>query len=125
MNHFEDELTKRSEIASKYSEKLNDLKDVVIPFVKDDRTSVFAQYSIRVKERDKIVEKLKEAGIPTAIHYPKPLHLQEAYSELGYKEGDFPVSELVSKQILSLPMSPFLSDDDQEYIIKNLMEILK
>ncbi len=120
MDHFEEELESRNVIAKRYSEKLKNVKDLVVPFVKEDRTSVYAQYSVRVKNRDDIAAKLKEAGIPTAIHYPRPLHLQEAYSDLGYKKGDFPVSEIVSEQILSLPMSPFLSDEDQEYIIETI-----
>ena len=120
MDHFEEELESRNVIAKRYSEKLKNVKDLVVPFVKEDRTSVYAQYSVRVKNRDDIAAKLKEAGIPTAIHYPRPLHLQEAYSDLGYKKGDFPVSEIVSEQILSLPMSPFLSDEDQEYIIETV-----
>ena len=120
MDHFEEELESRNVIAKRYSEKLKNVKDLVVPFVKEDRTSVYAQYSVRVKNRDQVVEELKEKGIPTAIHYPKPLHLQEAYADLGYKKGDFPVSEIVSEQILSLPMSPFLSDEDQEYIIETI-----
>ncbi len=60
--------------------------------------------------------KLKDAGIPTAVHYPMPLHLQECFAYLGYKEGDFPVAEKVSKEIMSLPMNPYLSDDEIEYI---------
>ena len=117
MDHFEEELEKRQVIAAKYFEKLKNLDDITLPTVKDDRTSVFAQYSIRVKDRDKLIGKLKEAGIPTAIHYPRPLHLQEAYFDLGYRKGDFPVSELISEQILSIPMSPFLCKEDQDFII--------
>lgn len=120
MDHFEDEISKRHKIAAKYSEKLKNLDGLVVPFVKEDRTSVFAQFSVRVKDRETVVAKLKEAGIPTAIHYPKPLHLQEAYADLGYKKGDFPISEIVSEEILSLPMSPFLSDEDQDYIIETM-----
>lgn len=120
MNHFEEELKKRSIVAKRYSENLKGIVDLVVPTVKDDRTSVFAQYSVRVKNRDVIAAKLKDAGIPTAIHYPKPLHLQEAYADLGHQEGDFPISELTSQEILSLPMSPFLKEDDQKYITETI-----
>ena len=65
-----------------------------------------------------------EAGIPTAIHYPKPLHLQEAFSYLGAKEGDFPVAERVSQEIISLPMSAFLKEKDQNHIIETLNTLL-
>ncbi len=118
MEHFEDELKKRAEIALKYNEKLKNIRGITIPFVKDDRTSVFAQYSIRVKNRDKLIEKLNGAGIPTAIHYPVPMHLQEACRYLGHKEGDFPVSEAISREIMSIPMSPFLTEEEMEYVVE-------
>ena len=95
-------------------------KNLIPPFVKNDRTSAWAQYSIRVKNRDKVQAKLKELGIPTAVHYPMPLHLQEAFEYLGYKEGDFPISERVGKEIMSLPMNPYVSDDEIEFISKAL-----
>jgi UDP-2-acetamido-2-deoxy-ribo-hexuluronate aminotransferase len=64
-----------------------------------------------------MVEKLTAQEIPTAVHYPVPLHLQEAFADLGYKEGDFPVSEEVSTQIMSLPMSPYLTEAQQDFIV--------
>jgi len=95
------------------------------PSTLSDRTSAWAQYSIRVKgegKREKVQAKLKEAKIPTAIHYPKPLHLQECFKYLGYKEGDFPVAEKISQEIISLPMNPYLCDDEIEYVVKVLCE---
>jgi UDP-2-acetamido-2-deoxy-ribo-hexuluronate aminotransferase len=83
-------------------------------------TSAWAQYSVRVKNRDEVQAKLKEAGIPTAVHYPMPLHLQEAFEYLNYKQGDFPISERVSQEIMSLPMNPYVRDDEIEYISKVL-----
>ncbi|MEA3314863.1 MAG: DegT/DnrJ/EryC1/StrS family aminotransferase, partial [Campylobacterota bacterium] len=59
-------------------------------------------------------------GIPTAVHYPMPLHLQECFKYLGYKKGDFPISEIVSSEIMSLPMNPYLSDEEIKYIASNL-----
>lgn len=115
--HFEDELKARDEISKRYNDALKDA-DVVLPTIKDDRDSVYAQYSIRVEDREAFVAKLSARSIPTAVHYPLPLHLQEAFSPLGYKEGDFPISERVSKEIVSLPMSPFLTKEEQEFIIE-------
>ena len=63
------------------------------------------------------MEKLRDADIPTAIYYPKPLHLQDAFSDLNYSTGDFPVAESISQRIFSLPMHPYLSSDTQDYII--------
>jgi len=123
LKHYKDDLAKRQEVARKYSKKLRD-KDIILPFVKSDRTSAWAQYSIRVKNRDELQQKLKEAGIPTAVHYPMPLHLQECFSYLGYQDGDFPVAEKVSKEIMSLPMNPYLSDEELEYISNTLKDVL-
>lgn len=105
----------RQEVASKYSEALKD-KELVLPFLDERATSAFAQYSVRVKDRDAVQARLKEQGIPTAVHYPMPLHLQECFAYLDYKKGDFPISEAVSEEIMSLPMNPYVSDDEIEYI---------
>jgi dTDP-4-amino-4,6-dideoxygalactose transaminase len=85
--------------------------------------SAWAQYSVLAKDethRTQLQAKLKETGIPTAIYYPKPLHLQTAFKPLGYKEGDFPISEDFSGRIFSLPMHPYLTGTDQEVIVKAL-----
>jgi len=68
--------------------------------------------------------KLKKAGIPTAVHYPKPLHLQECFAYLNYKEGDFPISEKISKEIVSLPMNPDLSDEEINYIVSKVVKCI-
>ena len=70
--------------------------------------------------RNEVQAKLKEAGISTAVHYPMPLHLQECFAYLDYKSGDFPVSEVISTEIMSLPMNPYLSDEDIEYICSQI-----
>ena len=111
LKYYTKDLALRQAVANKYNEVLQD-KNIVLPTVKKDRTSVYAQYSIRVKNRDALQERLKEQGIPTAVHYPMPLHLQECFSYLGYKKGDFPISEMISREILSLPMNPYLKTSD-------------
>jgi UDP-2-acetamido-2-deoxy-ribo-hexuluronate aminotransferase len=119
LKYFDNEVKLREEIGSRYSDLLEDA-DVITPKIKEENTSVYAQYSIRVKERDEMAAKLNENGIPTAVHYPMPLHLQEAFANLGYKEGDFPVSERVSNEIMSLPMSPYLKEDEQDLIVNTI-----
>jgi UDP-2-acetamido-2-deoxy-ribo-hexuluronate aminotransferase len=123
LKHYKKDLALRQEVAQKYKNqfKIQNLK-LITPIVKDDRTSAWAQYSIRVKNRDELQAKLKEKGIPTAVHYPMPLHLQECFEYLGYKEGDFPISEKVSKEILSLPMNPYLKEDEIVFIVKKVLE---
>ncbi len=115
LKYYEKDLALRQEVASKYSEALKD-KELVLPFIDERATSAFAQYSVRVKDRDDIQAKLKEQDIPTAVHYPMPLHLQECFAYLGYKKGDFPISEAVSEEIMSLPMNPYVSDDEISFI---------
>lgn len=123
--HFKEEIARRIEIGNNYTKKIKaaykgDAADIITPFIPDGKVSVYAQYSVRVKNREEVAKKLNEAGIPTAIHYPIPLHMQECYAGCGFKEGDLPVSEKVSKEIMSLPMSAFLKDDDQDFIVETL-----
>jgi len=119
LKHFDKEVKLRDDIGSRYSDLLEDT-DVITPKIADTNTTVYAQYSIRVKDRDIMIEKLNKAEIPTAVHYPMPLHLQEAFADLGYKEGDFPISEEIAKQIMSLPMSPYLSETQQDFIVQTI-----
>ncbi|MDO6675991.1 DegT/DnrJ/EryC1/StrS family aminotransferase [Tenacibaculum sp. 1_MG-2023] len=119
LKHYTKDLKLRQEVANNYTKTIDNL-DVVKPFVEENCTSAWAQYSIRVKNREELQVKLKENGIPTAVHYPMPLHLQECFEYLGYNEGDFPVSELVSKEILSLPMNPYLTEEEIKYISNEL-----
>ncbi len=112
---FPDEVQRRQEVAERYTQALkNKVKTPVIP---KDSLSAWAQYSILSDDREGLMTSLKEAGIPSAVYYPKPLHLQQAFSYLQYPEGSCPVSESVSKQICSLPMHPYLEKEDQELII--------
>lgn len=122
IDNYDNDVKRRQEVASRYSELLNG--KLITPVVLKDRTSVWAQYSIRVNNREEIQLKLKEKGIPSAVHYPKPLHLQECFKYLDYKIGDFPISEIVSNEIMSLPMNPYLTKEEQEYICKELITLI-
>jgi len=119
LKYFDKEVSTRDAIGTRYNELLKDA-DVITPKIDEHNTSVFAQYSIRVKDRESMVVKLGEKEIPTAVHYPVPLHLQEVFTPLGYKEGDFPISEKVSTQIMSLPMSPYLTEAQQDFIVETI-----
>ncbi|PNV83715.1 MAG: aminotransferase DegT [Sulfurimonas sp.] len=116
LKYFDKEVKLRDEIGTRYSDLLEDA-DVITPKIAEANRSVYAQYSIRVQEREEMIAKLGEQGIPTAVHYPVPLHLQEAFVNLGYTQGDFPISELISKQIMSLPMSAYLSEAEQDFVV--------
>ena len=116
---FDREVAQRQAVAQRYNEALGQV--VEVPSVMPDRTSVWAQYSVLSPRRAALQESLKEEGIPTAIYYPIPLHLQGAFQPLGCQPGDFPVSEGLAQRIFSLPMSPYLSPADQERIIRIML----
>jgi len=120
---FEREIEQRQVVAQRYSEALKDA--TVTPAVRPYNLSVWAQYSIRVKNRDEFQARLKAVGIPTAVFYPRPLHLQKAFEYLGHKEGDFPVTEEVARDIVSLPMHAYLDEKTQDFIISETLKALK
>jgi len=122
---FEGEVQKRGEIGARYSKLLQN--HVVTPAIARGNTHVYAQYTIRVdgEKRDEIRADLKEAGIPTGVYYPTCFHEQPVFEPLGYETGDFPVSERASKEVLSLPMHPFLNTEDQDKIVKGVAETVE
>ena len=124
LKYYEKDLKLRQDVAEKYTKALNE-KNIETPLVKSDRTSAWAQYSIRVENRTELQTKLQNLGIPTAVHYPMPLHVQECFKYLNLKEGDFPISEKVSKEIMSLPMNPYVTDEEIEFIVGSLAKELK
>jgi dTDP-4-amino-4,6-dideoxygalactose transaminase len=120
---FPEEIEMRQQVAYKYSSLLNSFSAVQVPSIPQGYKSAWAQYSLLAndeQQRTEIQSRLKDAGIPSAIYYPKPLHLQSAFSSLGYKDGDFPISEDCSRRIFSVPMHPYLAEDDQEKIAQIL-----
>jgi len=112
---FEWEVKQRERIGARYSELLRGA--CVVPDVATDNTHVYAQYTVRIPDRDKVAERLKANQIPTAVYYPKCLHEQPVFSSLGYKWGNFPESEKASREVLSLPMHPLLSQEDQDRVV--------
>jgi UDP-2-acetamido-2-deoxy-ribo-hexuluronate aminotransferase len=116
---FPDEVALRGRVADSYGKLLSVASQVELPDLPGSMTSVWAQYSLLARDeehRSVLQERLKAAGVPTAIYYPKPLHLQSAFASLGYEVGDFPVSEDCSRRIFSIPMHPYLIREDQERI---------
>ncbi len=123
LSHFPDEISLRIQVAARYGAALAD--HFITPHVADACVSVFAQYSLRSQKRDQVISGLQEAGIPVAIHYPVPLHMQPAFAGLGYRAGDFPVAEKIAAEIFSLPMHPFLSGEEQELVIDTLLRAVQ
>ncbi|MDH5542287.1 MAG: DegT/DnrJ/EryC1/StrS family aminotransferase [Nitrospinota bacterium] len=120
---FKDEVEARHRVAAKYTEGLKGV--VETPFLPDGMRSGWAQYSVLSDKRDKIRGQLQKEGIPTAVYYPKPLHLQGAYATLGLSKGDFPVSENAASRIFSLPMHPYLGDKEIESVVKAIHRAVK
>ncbi|MFC7338059.1 DegT/DnrJ/EryC1/StrS family aminotransferase [Haloferula chungangensis] len=118
---FDDEIKKRQRVAKRYIDTLsNSSQEVTVPCVTEGNTSVWAQFTILSPDRDAFAARLGERNIPTVSYYSVPLHLQPVFAGLGYKLGDFPVSELVAKQGLSLPMNPYLSETEIDQVCDSL-----
>ncbi len=115
----------RNDVAAQYCKLLKNVSAIKTPVIKKERTHVFQTFAVRVPNRDRVIDELKKAGISSLIHYPIPLHLQEAYQELEYRVGSFPVSEKIAKDILSLPMFPHMTKEQVEYVCVTLKKILK
>ena len=122
MDYYKDDIVNRQQVAEKYNNLLTG--HVKTPIIHKFNSSVWAQYSIRLQNRERVQKELSKKEIPTAVHYPQPLHLQDCFTYLGYQKGDFPVSENVSNEIMSLPMNPYLREDEQAYIVKELVSCL-
>jgi UDP-2-acetamido-2-deoxy-ribo-hexuluronate aminotransferase len=122
MKIFPDEIILRQKVAHVYNQLLSPL--VKIPFIHSYNTSVHAQYTIEVNNRDAFQKAMQEAGVPTAVHYPVPLHQQTALAYLGYKVGDFPHAEQASRRVISLPMHPYLQEEEQMRVVAAVKDAL-
>ncbi|MCL5742888.1 MAG: DegT/DnrJ/EryC1/StrS family aminotransferase [Acidobacteria bacterium] len=120
--HFDWEVEQRARAGARYTELLRGKCEV--PEVVPGNSHVYAQYTVRVPNRDQLGEKLKAAGIPTAVYYPKCLHEQPVFANNGCRWGDLPESEKASREVLSLPMHPFLSETEQQRIASALTSAL-
>ena len=120
---LDEELVSRAKIATSYHEGLNATDGVRLPLL---RNSAWAQFTLRVRSwsgsRESLVAKLRNAGIATAVYYPTPLHLQPAFAYLGYTRGDFPEAERACEEVLSLPIYPGLTSEEQDDVMAALRE---
>ncbi len=118
LERFDWEIEQRLKIGARYNALLSGKAPFVVQ--RSDRTSVFGQYTVLVKDRDKVQDRLKQLGIPTAVHYPLPLNEQPAYRDIA-KQSDTPISRQCAQQVMSLPMSPDLTETAQDTICAALL----
>lgn len=107
-----------------YNELLLDEKKIILPKASKYLSHIYHVYAVRVNDRDKVYDELRKRGIGVLVHYSMPLHLQEAYKELNYKKGDFPVAEKVSCEVISLPMSPHTTKKQIIFVAQQLKQVL-
>lgn len=120
--HFESELQARFEVGARYTSLLKD--SCITPYVFPGNTHVYHQYTIRVPDREALSREMKSLGIPTAVYYPKCVHLQPVFAHLGYAAGSFPASETAAHEVISLPMHPWLTAEDQDLIVDTIKDAL-
>jgi dTDP-4-amino-4,6-dideoxygalactose transaminase len=124
LRHLAEWNRNRQEVAQRYDQGFAGVDGVVAPFRPDSARSVYHLYVIRVQQRDALQKHLAKSGVGTGIHYPVPLHLQEAYRNLQYPAGSFPVCERIASEILSLPMYPQLRSDQCRRVIDEVAAFL-
>jgi UDP-2-acetamido-2-deoxy-ribo-hexuluronate aminotransferase len=115
---LDEEVALRQLIAERYTKLLNEAGIHTTPYIESHNVSAWAQYTIRVQDRDTVQEKLKQTGIPTAVHYPIPLNKQPAVADAG---AQMPVGDDVADQVLSLPMYPYLKQEVQDYVVEAIL----
>lgn len=127
LKHLDEYIAARNEAANFYDDAFSGIDSIQTPLRFDKARHVFHQYTLKVdpEKRDGLKIALQEAGIPSMIYYPKPLHLNKAYMEYGFEAGDFPVAEQLSRQVISLPMHTELDEAQLSYICENFKRIYK
>jgi UDP-2-acetamido-2-deoxy-ribo-hexuluronate aminotransferase len=125
LERFEWEISRRTELGQSYLNGLAGNNAVGLPVVRQENTCVWAQFTVRIAERQSIVDAMLDAGIPTAVHYPIPLHKQAAYSGLCRVSGELGASEAAAEQVMSLPLHPYLSAEVQSRIIEVLKQSIE
>ncbi|MBR5765748.1 MAG: DegT/DnrJ/EryC1/StrS family aminotransferase, partial [Lachnospiraceae bacterium] len=115
LEHAEEMNKEKQDVAAEYDKKINNPL-IKLPGVRDGADHIYHQYVIRCKRRDELMAYLKDKGISTIIHYPIPPHLSEAYEYLGFKKGDFPVTEACADEVLSIPMFNGITEEEVKYV---------
>lgn len=125
IKYIEEAVKKREAVSDMYFERLKDVDGIIFPKIKGNQKPVHYVFNILAERRDKLTEYLKSNEVQYSIYYPIPLHLQKCFSYLGYKEGDFPVAERVSKEILALPIYPEITEEEVDFVCKMIKDFYR
>jgi len=125
LGHLDEWSGARRSRAAYYDRLLRGIPGIERPKTADNREHVFHQYTVRVAQREAVSKELAERGIPSTVYYPVPIHLQPIYDSLGYKQGDLPETERASREVLSLPVYPELTDLQIESVVASLAEVVR
>lgn len=117
LENFDWEVQRRQDIGNLYLQMLDDIPGITPPTPRSDRTCIWGQFTVQTDDRDMLVSRLSDAGIPTAIHYPLPLHRQPAYEDVCRIPETLENADRVARRVVSLPMHPFLSLDMQKQVV--------
>ncbi len=115
----------RRKNAAFYNEHLAGIAGLKTPVIDERAVTIYNQYTLRTERRDELMAHLQKRNIGCAVYYPLPLHLQECFTSLGYKEGDLPISERAAKEVLSIPIYPELTDEMKSYVVESIKEFFK
>lgn len=125
LKKIDDSIMLREKFAKQYIELLSDVEQIKLPVIREGNTPVYYVMEIKAEKRDELNAYLKENGIGTCIYYPIPLHLQNCFRYLGYREGDFPVAEKLCKSVLALPIYPEITEDEVSFVCDTIKEFYK
>lgn len=125
LKYIDNSIKKRAEVAKLYEERLSSCKYIRFPKIKGNQHGVYYVFNIFAENRDKLATYLKENEIGNSIYYPIPLHLQKCFSYLGYKKGDFPVAEKLSKEVIALPIYPEITEEEIDFVCETIKKFYK
>jgi dTDP-4-amino-4,6-dideoxygalactose transaminase len=120
LKYIDEAISKREKIAKRYMEILSDCKNIRFPKVKGEQKPVYYVFNVLAENRDELATYLAKNEIGYSIYYPRPLHVQACFQDLGYKKGDFPIAEKVADEIIALPIYPEMTMDEVEYICEKI-----
>jgi dTDP-4-amino-4,6-dideoxygalactose transaminase len=125
LNYLPTWIEQRQEVANWYNLHLSNIEGLTLPIVAEHATHTYHLYVVRTEERDALMNHLSAHEIGTLIHYPIPPHLQNAYANLGFSKGDFPIAEEIADTCLSLPIWPGMNEVEVEYVAKSIKQFFQ